>query len=60
MYAAELLGALLSRPATLPGGRDRTGRPALFVSVPADGCLWSEHDLSQVVNYLAGIPRSVR
>ena len=57
MRAAELLGALLSRPATLPGCRDLTGRPVLLVTVPADGSLWSEQDLSQVAQYLAGIPR---
>ncbi|XP_043190351.1 SEC14 domain and spectrin repeat-containing protein 1-B-like [Amphibalanus amphitrite] len=57
MWASELLGALLGRPASLPGSRDLTGRPVLFVGVPADGGLWSEQELQQVVRYLADIPR---
>jgi hypothetical protein len=51
MEAAGILGALQTRSATLPGGRDIEGRPLVLVSVPAETQPWNKDYLDTVLRY---------
>lgn len=57
MEAADILGALQTRLATLPGGRDVEGRPLVLVSVPAETQPWSKDHLDTVLRYFQVILR---
>jgi hypothetical protein len=49
---ADVLNALASQAAYLPGGRDSDGNLLLIVNVPCDVQPWSKQHLELSVNYL--------
>ncbi|PSN33370.1 hypothetical protein C0J52_23699 [Blattella germanica] len=55
MEAADILGALQARIATLPGGRDIEGRPLLLVAVPSETQPWNKDHLDIVLRYFISI-----
>jgi hypothetical protein len=57
MEAADILGALQARTATLPGGRDVEGRPLLLVPVPSETQLCNKDHLDTVLRYFLCIFR---
>ena len=57
MEAAGILGALQTRLATVPGGRDVEGRPLVLVSVPAETQSWDKDHLDAVLRYFLFIFR---
>jgi hypothetical protein len=57
MEAAGILGALQTRLAVLPGGRDIEGRPLVLVSVPAETQPWNKEQLDTVLGYFLFILR---
>jgi hypothetical protein len=57
MEAADVVGVLQARIATLPGGRDVEGRPLLLVPVPSETQLWNKDHLDTVLRYFLFIFR---